>query len=215
MADSYLAVIGDIVRSRATEDRQGLQNRLSEALERVNDRHSRGLASRFVLTVGDEFQGLLSEAEPLVRLMAQLRAAVHPTELRFGLGIGPLHTELRPEALGMDGPCFHRARGAIERARELGTPVEAEAPQERPALAVYSLLYGELRRRWTERQRQVHDLSLSGLDGRTIAQRLEISPSAVSQHLGATGRSAVETATERWRQVLEESMDQAAGEATG
>lgn len=206
MADSYLAVIGDVVQSRATEDRQRLQDRLAQGLDRVNEQHGGALAARFVLTLGDEFQGLLSSSEPLIQLLAQLRAAVHPAELRFGLGVGPLETALRAEALGMDGPCFHRARSAIERARELSTPIEAETWENRSVLEVYSLLYGELRGRWTTRQRQVHDLSTSGLDGRTIAETLNISPSAVSQHLRATGRSAVEAATERWHAALGDSM---------
>ena len=214
MADSYLAVIGDVVQSRATDDRQRLQDRLSQGLDRVNEQHSGILAARFVLTLGDEFQGLLSSSEPLIQLLGQLRAAAHPAELRFGLGIGALHTELRPEALGMDGPCFHRARSAIERARERSTPLEAETPESRPVLEVYSLLYGELRGRWTTRQRQVHDLSMSGLDGRTIAETLDISPSAVSQHLRATGRSAVEAATERWHRALTRSLDQSEEEAS-
>lgn len=213
MTANYLAVIGDVVQSRATEDRQRLQDRLTQGLGRVNQQHEDAVAARFVLTLGDEYQGLMSRSEPLIQLLAQLRAAAHPAELRFGLGIGPLHTELQPEALGMDGPCFHRARAAIERARELGTPVEAETPEYRAVLEVYSLLYGELRGRWTTRQRQVHDLSMSGLDGQTIAETLGISPSAVSQHLRATGRPAVESATERWHRALGDSMQRSQKES--
>lgn len=212
MAQQYLAVIGDIVRSRESADRRRLQNQLTSALSRVNTARGQALASRFVLTLGDEFQGLMTRVEPVTELMGELRVALHPAELRFGLGIGGLDTELRPEAIGMDGPCFHRARQAIERARERGTPLEVEAASEQAALAIYSLLYGELRRRWTNRQRQVHDLSASGLGGRQIAERLEISPSAVSQHLQAAGREALVPATRLWIEALKHAFGPAQGE---
>lgn len=202
----YLAVIGDVVHSRGSSARNQLQQQLNQALRSANESYSAALASRFVLTLGDEFQGLLTETEPVVELMAELRSAVHPAELRFGLGVGPLETPLRAEAIGMDGPCFHRARRAIERARQQGTALEAEAPGAGAALAIYGLLYGELRGRWTERQRQVFDLAASGLEGRAIAARLDISPSAVSQHLQAAGRKRVQAATERWRETLETSL---------
>jgi DNA-binding CsgD family transcriptional regulator len=205
----YLAIIGDVIRSRQVADRASLQARLAHALSRLNADAPADLAARFVLTVGDEFQGLLASAERLVPILSALRTAAHPDELRFGLGIGELATPLQPDAIGMDGPCFHRARAAIERAVERGTTVEVDAGAPVAAFDTYAILYSALRTGWTERQRQVLDLALAGMSGKGIATALDISPSAVSQHLTAANHDAVEVATDLWLNRINRLMETA------
>src|SRR3990172_1671185 len=107
--ETYLAVIADIVRSRAITDRGAFQKRLARAIASVNKRFAQTIASKLVLTVGDEFQGLLASEDQIVAMLASLRSGIHPVELRFGIGVGEISTPLRPEALGMDGGCFHHA----------------------------------------------------------------------------------------------------------
>jgi hypothetical protein len=208
MARLYLAVIGDVVGSREVVPRAELQTRLEEALDRANETHRAAVQARFLITIGDEFQGLLKGAERVPGLLSGLRSAVHPVELRFGLGFGGLDTELREEAIGMDGPAFHRAREAIERARERGTPVEVETGVSSPAFTIYSLLYASVRRGWTERQRQVFDLAAGGLDGVDIANRLGITPAAVSQHLSASGHRQVLAARDAWFDALAAAFEE-------
>lgn len=206
MTTNYIAVVGDVVGSRQVAERGELQSRLLLALGEVNDGHADVVASRFVITLGDEFQGLLLGAEGLQRILARLRAGAFPEELRFGLGLGRLDTPLQPQALGMDGPSFHHARAAVERAERLNTPVEVEAGWPVQAFAIYAALYGHLRRRWTPRQREVADLAMSGLEGVEIASRLSISPSAVSQHLRAAGWPALEQATQEWVEAVRAAL---------
>ena len=198
----YLAVIADIVRSRTITDRGAFQKRLARAITSINKTFAQAIASRFVLTVGDEFQGLLHSEDQIVPILASLRSAIHPVELRFGIGVGRISTPLRPEALGMDGTCFHNARGALERAEKRGTPVEVEAGERQETFSIYALLYGALRGLWTQRQRQVIDLAMSGMKGKRIASRLGISPPAVTQHLGAARWKEIEEATRNWQQAL-------------
>jgi len=207
MNPAYLAIIGDVVASRQEQDRPALQLKLAQALEAANVRYPQAIAAGFTLTVGDEFQGLLHTSDPLLQLLAGLRSAVHPVELRFGLGAGPLSTPLQPVALGMDGPCFHRARQAIERAEASATPIEVDPGA--PALTIYSQLYGALRLRWTERQRQVHDLAAGGLAGKQIAQQLGITASAISQHLQASDRNRLEVAEAQWLTTVGQILSKA------
>jgi hypothetical protein len=202
----FLAVIGDVVASRGVQDRRELQGRLRKAVDLVNKRYASSIVSHFVLTIGDEFQGLLRSVKEIDRLLALLRSTVHPVELRMGLGIGELDTALEPIALGMDGPCFHRARAAIERAERRSTPIEAEAEMEEPCFGIYSLLYAGLRRGWTERQQQVVDLAMSGMSGKSIAAELGITPSAVSQHRRAAEAKLVLDATRIWMNALRKAF---------
>ncbi len=206
---NYLAVIGDVIGSRQAPDRGGLQQRLQGGLRDVNAAFAGLVAAEFVLTVGDEFQGLLQGALELDKLLATLRTHAFPAELRVGLGIGGLDTELRQQALGMDGPCFHRARQAIERAEDRHTPVETESGQPGAAFEIYALMSGYMRRRWTQRQRQVVDLVRSGLEGREVAAHLSITPSAVSQHLRAAGQKYLESAGILWLAEVDRAMDTA------
>ena len=203
---NYIAVIGDVVGSRSAGDRSGLQERLGGGLRDVNAAFDEAIAAEFVLTVGDEFQGLLSSAGTLELILATLRTHAFPAELRFGVGVGPLETALRSQAIGMDGRCFHNARKAIERAAERRTPVEVQADGEKSPFEIYSLLYGVIRSRWTTRQREVVDLSASGLEGREVAEYLSITPSAVSQHLKAAGARKLRAATVEWRTQIERAL---------
>jgi hypothetical protein len=207
MAPIYLALIGDVVRSRQSADRASLQAHLADALDGLNLDPGSDLAARFVLTIGDEFQGLLASPGRLVRILSELRAAAHPDELRFGIGIGGLATPLREDAIGMDGPCFHRARAAIEAAERRGTTVEVDAGSPAPVFPVYAILYAALRGEMTDRQRQVLDLALAGETGKAIADRLRVSPSAVSQHLSAASYDAVAAATALWLEAVSAAME--------
>lgn len=203
---SYIAVIGDVVDSRGAGDRTRLQERLNSGMLDVNKGFKEQIAAEFVLTVGDEFQGLLSAAVSLDVILATLRTHAFPAELRFGVGVGPLATALRREALGMDGRCFHNARQAIERAAGRKTPIEVEIDGDQSPFEIFSLLYAPLRRDWTDRQREVVDLSMSGLEGREVAEHLSITPSAVSQHLGAAGAKPLKAATAVWRQEIDRAL---------
>jgi DNA-binding CsgD family transcriptional regulator len=199
---SYLAIVGDVVRSRELEGRGEFQQRLRSSISRVNEEYSSSIASNFILTIGDEFQGLLRSAEKIPQILAVIRSEIHPIEQRVGIGIGKLDTELEAVAIGMDGPCFHRARDAIERAKSSGTSIEVETGGMSEPFRIYALLYSNLRKQWTPRQKQVFDLSMIGITGKAIAQQLRITPSAVSQHLSAVGANGIFEATRIWVEAL-------------
>ena len=55
----YLGIIGDLIGSRELTPRDKAQQALQAALEQANRKHQASLASRFTVTLGDEFQGLL------------------------------------------------------------------------------------------------------------------------------------------------------------
>lgn len=109
-----MALIGDVVASRAVPQRAVLQRQLQAALTAAG-RRAQGVASPYTLTLGDEFQAVYRRAATVFADIVGIMADVHPVQVRFALGVGPLATRLNPrQALGMDGPAFHHARAALQ-----------------------------------------------------------------------------------------------------
>lgn len=113
--EKMIAVIGDIIKSRSIPDRRKTQEGLAEVLNQINSSHADILASRFTITLGDEFQGVLRDANGLLRILDEISFQLKPINLRFGIGVGELTTQLDPTtSIGADGPAYWKAREAIE-----------------------------------------------------------------------------------------------------
>lgn len=178
--DLYLAMIGDLVRSREAADRAKLQTELEKTIQYQNAVAGDVLAAPLAFTAGDEIQALFrwpysperlrhdaSVAERLVDTVIRMAAAAHPTRICFGLGGGRLSTALRGDSPArMDGPCFHAAREALHRSqseeRLLTTCALARESAGKSFMtiddvaptAVFGLL-GALLSEWTPRQVQI------------------------------------------------------------
>ena len=114
-ASVYIGIIGDLITSRTIADRGAAQKQLQAALEGVNTRFQAHLASRFTITLGDEFQGLLLPGAPVFLMLDLIESALYPHPCRFGIGLGPMLTPIRHElSIGADGPAFWNAREAIK-----------------------------------------------------------------------------------------------------
>ena len=117
MEKTYFALIGDIVNSRNDSDRGALQQRLNAALDNVNRSYRAVIAADFLITLGDEFQGLLfarEGADPLV-IASGIMDAVFPARIRVAVGYGTMSTEVdRSAALGADGRAYHLARSGLD-----------------------------------------------------------------------------------------------------
>lgn len=150
----YWAVIGDIVHSRALKDRAAWQRRLEAVLSEADQRFGAGLAAGWTLTLGDEFQALYRAPDAIPPAIEWLLGALDPVRLRFGVGRGTLATELKPRAVGMDGPVFHAARKALDHAKRKGKSVTAAET-----------------RGIMERATDIWDLAVKVAAGRTAAQR--------------------------------------------
>ncbi len=179
-----LALIGDLVHSREAKNRGALQKQLQATLASLNERHREELLSPLTLTLGDEFQALFSRADGLWRVVAQLQAALHPVEVRFGFGLGEIVTEINPdEALGMDGPAFHRARDAITQAREEEIHYRIQGLAEGD-LANHSLaLVSRLQGKWKQHRFRVLARYLEREPVADIAKALNISQVAVYKNI--------------------------------
>lgn len=192
----YIAIIGDLIASRALKERRAAQQALEQALQLVNQRYDSAIAARFVITLGDEFQGLLRADAPLFRLLDDLEARLMPYPCRFGIGLGSISTAINPAmSLGADGEAFWHARDAIlsvhrdndygaARTRLLGCRL-ALAPVINDLLA----LTDQIKRGFTAVQQQTFQALLEAgiyqeqFDQQALAKGMGLSPGALSRRL--------------------------------
>ena len=195
----YLVLIGDVVASRRLPARAQFQRRLKAALQDVNGR-ARSLASPYTLTFGDEFQAVYRQADTAFADVFALQAAIAPVRARFALAVGEIVTPLNPsQAIGMDGPAFHRARALLESLkagrRLLGAQGRDPAQWALP-VAVLAVLSG-LTEGWRENRTRLFAGLLAGRPAAELARQTEITPRAVNKNVRAAD-------LDEWKRILDE-----------
>ena len=199
---SYVALIGDVVGSRRSPDRRALQRRLRLGIEGINTRMGGRLSSPLALYGGDEVQGLLARPEGCVEIVVELSETIFPERLVFGLGYGTVSTELSPEVAQIDGPCFHRARSALEDVRgETWLKASGFGATTDTALTALFGLMAAIRSRWTEKQ-QIYVRAARRTSQKLVAEELGVSPSTVSESLRASSFAAVREGEQAARVLL-------------
>ncbi|MEO6511557.1 MAG: SatD family protein [Nocardioides sp.] len=212
-------VIGDIVGSRGFGDRRDLHTRLAGRLDELNDvlrvEEEQGLhaSERLVvaplwITAGDEYQGVFATVGVALRATRWLRLALLPeVDVRQGIGWGPV--EVLDDAPRIeDGPGWWAARAAVVAVEE-----DAARPGHRRRRTAYRVAEGydgpspaAVNAALVLRDEMVGGLSdrslgvlrglLSGRTQREIAEKEDVSPSAVSQRVRHDGLAAL-VASER------------------
>jgi len=206
----YIALIGDIRGSRELEDRQEAQDEFKHVVNYLNEYiPANAIASRFTITTGDEFQVLLTEANEAVEAAVLASDRFHPARLRFGIGRGELETEVNPnQAIGMDGPCFHRAREAIKSAREDGAWLRIAGWTDDLDGHVNTMfdLVQCVREDWTDRQTQfAHAFKLEGSQ-QGVVDLYDVSKSTVSESLKAGHVQEVRAAEQSLAAMLQKPL---------
>lgn len=192
----YLALIADVIDSKTVQERFDLQKQVEKTLQKMNELFGDYLASRFTLTLGDEFQALLKVDAPVFQIIDTLRSELTPTQLRFGIGLGEIVTAIDPlQSVGADGPAYWNARAAINFVHQKNdygnTQIYFSSGKENQDFFVNALIAsGEaIRSGWRDSQeeillnllkRSVYSESFSQQD---LAQSLAINPSALSKRL--------------------------------
>lgn len=202
-----MAVIGDMVESRALSSarRATAQRHFTSFVDLLNRRFRRSIASKFVITLGDEFQGLLSGPADIPDIIWSIDMEFRDRDVRLGFGFGRLYTPIRPVALNVDGPVLHRARAAITEARRkkiLGGIFEGFREYD-PILNGFARALRHLRDRMTDRQRTVLSLLRNAGTQVETAKKLRVSKQAVSGHVLAAGWDAYVTAEIGWKTALD------------
>ncbi|QOX63241.1 hypothetical protein FRZ06_07720 [Anoxybacterium hadale] len=192
----YIAIIGDIVASKKLKDRSEIQKKLNGVLSEINDSYADRISARFMITLGDEFQGLLADGESVIDIIQRIQIRMYPVKLRIGIGIGKIETEINHLIpYGADGSAYHHARRMIEQLKntenknksyDADIMIAADGGNSDLVILLNTILSlcTAIRQRWTERQREVaYDCFLNGDNQTAAAQRLKISQPAVQKLL--------------------------------
>jgi hypothetical protein len=192
-AMKVIVIIGDIVASKALPRRAAFQRRLGTTLAGIN-RGNPALASPYTITLGDEFQAVYRSAERLWIDIVEILAAIHPVEARFAIGVGELSTRLNPrQALGMDGPAFHRARAAITALKHGSARLRIAAEDEMTwSLANHALAHlSHYLDGWSRTRLQILAGLLRGRAVRDLETSLKISKVAIYKNINAAALDEV------------------------
>lgn len=192
----YLALIADVINSKIVQERFDLQKQLEKTLQKINELFADYLASSFTLTLGDEFQVLLKVEAPIFQIIDTLRSELMPTQLRFGIGLGEIVTDIDPlQSIGADGPAYWNARAAINLVHQKNdygnTQIYFSSGKENQDFFVNALIAsGEaIRSGWRESQEEIllnllkRSVYSETFSQQELAQALAINPSALSKRL--------------------------------
>ena len=192
----YLALIADVIDSKMVQERFDLQKQLEKTLQTMNELFGEFLASNFTLTLGDEFQALLKVDAPVFQIIDTLRSELTPTQLRFGIGLGEIVTDIDPlQSIGADGPAYWNARAAINLVHQKNdygnTQIYFSCGKEKQDFFVNALIAsGEaIRSGWRGSQEEIlldllkRCVYSENFSQQDLAQSLEINPSALSKRL--------------------------------
>lgn len=207
----YLAVIADMVRSRdlSRAQRRALQREFTALVAGLNRAYRAATVSRFVITLGDEFQGLLNSAAVIPDFLWRLEEDFAARDLRVGIGVGTLDTPLQKYAINIDGPVLHLARAAIDEAKKfhaLGGVFRGFGDLDEVLNGFARLLWFH-RSRWTPSQRRIAGLLRQGMTQTQVAKKLRITKQVVSKQVLASGCVQYIAAEKAWRRILQKYAD--------
>lgn len=208
VAARYVAIKIDIRHSRASKDRALLQTRLFSVADALNSDYEHAIQARFVVTHGDEIQGMLKNAGApcTFRIMERAIDGVYPWEPRFGIGFGELMTPVQATAIGMDGPAWYRASEGLDMSktrRKYAAFRGLGDGQDFQVDALANLLLHQ-RARWTEAQRRAIELVEYGMTQAAVAHEFGVSEAAVSNRLAAAGWQFYKDGREAVEQCLQD-----------
>ncbi len=192
---SKAAIIGDVTGSRQTGDREDLQRALQRAMDQANE--AVPPIQRLTMTVGDEFQAMYSTIAEASQAALRIRLDLWPeVDVRIGIGWGELTLEPLNPPFGQDGPCWWRAREAIEevKAAEQSNSVPRSVRTRcRTGSESDSLINAYLSNRdqvlsgFDELDVTIANLRIKGMSQKEIANEVGLAQSSISRRLQTHG----------------------------
>jgi len=199
-------LVGDLVGSRGSSDRQKLQSELTRSIETVNNEVNGNTIAPIEIVRGDEFEGGFTDPASCLEAFFALERELFPVRYKAGIGIGTISTTEETSISRMDGPAFHRARSAVEEAQTSSASLVVKSSDQHSDELVNTILdlVFLIRDSWTNRQRQIVNYyqGHKELTQSEIAFHFDISQPAVAKVLQRTKVNHIDRA----KAVLENEL---------
>ncbi len=187
-------ILGDVVGSRAIDDRIGFQSAMRRTVERLNEVFSPGIAEPFAFTAGDCIEGALGDPAQAPLCISVMRESLAPIHIRVGVGIGTVEHLRGVGSTPRDA--YTTARHALQLAardrsltRYLGTGEAGDVLLGAVCRLVDPLILARTEKQW-EAIAAYRNLGHQ----RDVAQALGVTRQSVGDRLSAGHRRAVEEA---------------------
>lgn len=202
-------VMGDLVQSERADDVAELHRTFNDAVAHQNERYADALASPLTITLGDEFQGLLTSLSAGAQLLRDMRLDLLQRDIdcRFVLGLVRIETPVNPaQAWNMMGPGLSRSRHKLDGKSAISRYGFSLPHEPLMEIALDGLGVGltVIEKGWT--QRQLADIAalLNGQAPAALAEQRQVSVHSIykvrtSGHFDAYQR--------QWNAVIEVLAD--------
>lgn len=183
MLKNVVVIIADVRGSKkmANDERYEGQLFLKSAIIQINENFSDSIDAPFMITRGDEFQGVTKDMASGLEIMLEFERLLFPLKLRYGIGKGEIQKMGSSIPIEMDGPAFHRANDAVNRAKKKKLFLLCKSGNEANDLLLNNifLLMNSIKSRWNENnyERYWNYKSLGTFD--KVAKKENVSPQAI------------------------------------
>lgn len=172
--------MGDLVRSEAAAAPELLHQRFNRQIEIANRDNKAGVASPLTITLGDEFQGLVTTLTKAATMARDLRLGLlrDGIECRFVIGLVEIRTPVNPDrAWNMMGPGLSRARARLNE-KSGTTNYRFSLPEHALVETLLDALGAGLtaiETGWTDRQRDDITAALDNPSAKDLAKQRGVS----------------------------------------
>lgn len=153
-------LMGDIIGSREG-DQTLLQQNFAKLIEKVNKDYSTSFESPLTITLGDEFQGVVTSAKEAGEVVIALEEYRWDLDveilIRYSLGLGEISTPINPKiAYGMLGSGLSEVREAlVEMKQEEDRMMISGTIAKKSQMALAMNIFLEMQEEWKWRDRQI------------------------------------------------------------
>lgn len=183
MLKNVVVIIADVRGSKkmATDERYEGQLFIKSAIIQINENFSDSIEAPFMITRGDEFQGVTKDMASGLKIMLEFERLLYPLNLRYGIGKGEIQKMGSNIPIEMDGPAFHRANDAVNSAKKKKLFLLCNSGNDANDILLNNifLLMNSIKSRWNENnyERYWNYKSLGTFD--KVAKKENVSPQAI------------------------------------